>query len=376
MRRKLQIITKNSPKPFINKTIYTKRKRDYLDQQPVNLIPVEETLDFCEPNSDLNLFLTQKIKEEALKRGLDNPWSLELEKTLLEKITPEFKEKFPHYRLNISVLKSIWERITSYIKYIRSEKNSISADGSLNVPFFIKENLKAYHLIYGNNPLQAYQYIHQISVKLNEGLNIVNGSSQPLDKLTKMIWSVQRHLLSKKQSIVSAYDDFDELDKFIIESMLDYINKNPKICQKHLEWLLTKNLKKSPASAKVKKLLKQVSAEDLERRIRNWSMQGDLSCVYLNYDDELFNSIKAQEKPLEEVLKTFDLSDKSQVINRYKKAWYTVWTTPEETAFDRFIKWHAKEGLSELAEICQNSLPLIPFDMPYLAKKLNQAQSK
>src|SRR3972149_10258635 len=53
----------------------------------------EETSDFHDPYSDLNLFLSQKIKQEMQHCGSTKKWSHKIEDELIQKITPEFQSE-------------------------------------------------------------------------------------------------------------------------------------------------------------------------------------------------------------------------------------------------------------------------------------------
>jgi len=121
--------------PFIN----TRSKECYLKEF---LSSVDDSPDFHDPFSDLNLFLSQKIMQEMRESGFAKKWCVKIQEELIEKITPEFQKKFPQYRLGISALRKTWEKIAYYSQQIRHQKEAITQDGKLNIHFFIKENLK------------------------------------------------------------------------------------------------------------------------------------------------------------------------------------------------------------------------------------------
>src|SRR5690349_12361372 len=58
---------------------------------------LDESHEFHDPFSDLNLFLSQKIKEVMSSLGEGKKWSSKIQQLLIEKITPEFQKKFPKY---------------------------------------------------------------------------------------------------------------------------------------------------------------------------------------------------------------------------------------------------------------------------------------
>ena len=74
------------------------------------LYPIDETEDFYDPFSELSLFLSTKIKKEIQGSGSIKQWSGKIQTDLLAKILPEFKQKFPKYRLGASALKKVWEK--------------------------------------------------------------------------------------------------------------------------------------------------------------------------------------------------------------------------------------------------------------------------
>ena len=84
--------------------------------------PIDESPDLHDPYSELNLFLTRKIKEEFKTAGTTKKWSIYVQEKLIEKITPEFKKKFPHYRLGVSALKKVWEKFSYFSKLSKLKK--------------------------------------------------------------------------------------------------------------------------------------------------------------------------------------------------------------------------------------------------------------
>jgi hypothetical protein len=60
----------------------------------------------------------------------------------------------------------------------------------------------------------------------------------------------------------------------------------------------------------------------------------------------------------------------------YKYAWYTSFAQPEESSFDRFLKWHLvslaahnrEHWVDLLEEICKKNLPATPIDRSHLAQ--------
>lgn len=204
----------------------TKRSlKDFVDDSP----------DFHDPYSDLNLFLSQKIKEEMKEEGFVKKWSVFLQEKLIEKITPEFQKKFPNYRLGVSAVRKIWDKISYYSQQMQNQKEALTQEGKLNVQYMIKENLKAYFHLKTPQEIHPYHYAHQLAMKISECLATVDGVRPMLDHLTKTIWSVQRHMLSGLQDTKSPYDEFDKFDRLIVKTILEITGKNPLVGQNELE---------------------------------------------------------------------------------------------------------------------------------------------
>jgi hypothetical protein len=201
------------------------------------LSSVDESPEFYDPYSDLNLFLSQKIKQEMQHSGCLRKWSLKIQEELIQKITPEFQSKFPQYRLGVAALKKIWEKISYYSQQIQHQKEAISQDGKLNIHFFIKENLKQYLNLNSSSPLHPFHYAHQLAMKMSECIATVDGIRPKLDHLTKLIWAMQRHLIigGSPEKHKSPYDEYDKIDRLIVKTILEITAKEPQISQTELE---------------------------------------------------------------------------------------------------------------------------------------------
>lgn len=217
------------------------------------LHPIDEAEDFYDPFSDLNLFLSKKIKKEIQESGSSGKWSGKIEANLLAKILPEFKQKFPKYRLGTSALKKVWEKVAYYYEKIQGQKGALKENGTLNLKFMIRENLKSsispYHL-------PPYTMAEQIATKLSECIASFEGKEPQLDYLTKIIWSVQKHLI-KDLSTVQAknpYEEYDKLDKLIVKTELEVIAKGENLDPLLLKRQVLKNLKDYSG---IKNLLKE-----------------------------------------------------------------------------------------------------------------------
>jgi hypothetical protein len=219
------------------KESYSSSREDYLSS-------LDEAPDFHDPFSDLNLFLSQQIKQEMRHCGTSKKWSHKLQEDLILKITPEFQKRFPQYRLGTSALRKTWEKISYYAQQIQSQKEAMTQDGKLNTHFFIKENLKQNALARHPYHLPPYHYAHQLAVKMSECMATVDGIRPKLDQLTKTIWAVQRHLITgvAPQHVKSPYEEYDKIDKLIVKAILEITAASPQISQRELEHQVKESL--------------------------------------------------------------------------------------------------------------------------------------
>jgi hypothetical protein len=200
--------------------------------------------DFHDPSSDLNLFLSQKIKQEMQQYGSSKKWSHKIEDDLIQRITPEFQKQFPHYRLGVAALKKIWEKVSYYAQQFQGQKEAITKEGKLNVHFLIKENLKAHLQNRSPSYLHPYHYAHQLAMKMSDCIATIDGIRPKLDHLTKMIWALQRHLLNdyNPELAKSPYDEYDKIDKLIVKVILEISAKDPHIGMSELEHKVQESL--------------------------------------------------------------------------------------------------------------------------------------
>jgi len=223
-----------------------------LDRDPSFLYPIDESEEFYDPFSDLSLFLSKKIKREIDASGSLSKWSGKIEANLLAKILPEFKKRFPKYRLGASALRKVWEKVGYYYEKIQKEKDALNANGSLDLKFMIRKNLKK---SISADHLPPYGIAKQIATKLSECIATLEGKRPEIDHLTKVIWSVQKHLLKDLSPLESKspYDEYDKLDKLIVKTLLE-ITANHQPLEPSL--LKKKILKKLQAYFAVKTLVK------------------------------------------------------------------------------------------------------------------------
>lgn len=359
----------NSPK-FLNSPlpISAKKEGEIFSEC---LYAIDESPEFYDPYSHLNLFLSQIIKKEVQRSKTPRKWSLKIEEELLAKITPIFNLKFPQCRLHATTLKKIWEKISYYSQQLQRQKEAIDQDGKLNVPYLIKESLK-------NLPehLSPSYHAHQLASGISECIAIMDGVRPQLSSLTQTIWSMQRHLLTEKQlgHHQSPHDKYDSKDQLIAKTLLEISANNPQITHSELEH-------------KVKEKLPSTSNE-WDAKIHMWTLQGDMICRFIRVSAEnnLMHLIQQKWKELRaplphhtfvsEVCQQHPSNDKlfKQVFILYKHAWYNHFGNPQESSFARFLKWHGhslflsettlsrEDLIAKLQEVVSKTLPLIPFD--------------
>ena len=188
-----------------------------------HLYPIDETEDFHDPFSDLSLFLSKQIKSEVQKNGSTKQWSQKIEKDLLHKILPEFKIKFPKYRLGVSAIKKVWEKVSYYYGKVQTQQEAIKSDGKLNIDYMIKENLRGIQNLSPAADVPEYNTAHQLAIKMSECIATLEGIRPRLDHLTKTIWAAQKHLMKSlpTHASKSAFEEYDNIDKLIVRMLLE-----------------------------------------------------------------------------------------------------------------------------------------------------------
>lgn len=186
------------------------------------LFPINETEEFHDPFSDLSIFLAKQIKNEILKESNPKKWSMTIQKLLLNNILPEFKKKFPKYRLGNTALQKTWSKVLYYLQMIQGEKQALKADGKLDVEFIIRENLKNYVNSNANRFVHPYNTANRLAIKISECIAAVDGERHSLSELTTVIWSSMQHLMSSTDQINI---HVDLLDKLIVRIQLETIAK-------------------------------------------------------------------------------------------------------------------------------------------------------
>lgn len=232
--------------PFPNDAWKSPTERSFLknldsNRQIRSMCPVDEMEEFQDPLSDLNLFLCRKVHEMMHKKGGIRNWNHQIERDILQRILPEFKAKFPYYRLGIAALKRTWEKISYYQKKV-VYREAYQMDGKLNIHYLIKENIRSYQQNYKQSSHYYYDQIPSLANNLCECIAILEGKQPNLQSLTHIIWAVQQHLLpSPILKSMPIQKENDALDQLICQRMLHYIYHNPHLSYENLQQLVKAN---------------------------------------------------------------------------------------------------------------------------------------
>lgn len=380
------------------------------------LTSIYESPELHDPYSDLNLFLAQKIKEELKGGGAEKKWSAQTQEKLIEKISPEFKRRFPYYRLGVAALKKIWEKVVYFAEALETQKEALSQEGKVNLGFLIRENLKQLVSSKKTFSFHPYLFAQQLALKITECLATYEGTRPVLRHITTLIWAAQRHLIPPVATKENPYDEFDACDKLILKRMLEALGKNPHLTQEELQTHVRRSLQALPCLlqeeiahilidnpeqsieealpqarqflTQAKTLLASLHPVELEHKITLWTVQGDLVFRLVRIEDSpLLQLLQEQEgKSLREILHSYlrkypqlrdfalQIATRVHILSRY--IWYNLRSSPEESSIALFFKWHLKrlrgpDKIDQLEEICRQKLPLIPFDRR-VAEKINK----
>ncbi len=388
---------------------WTEASQNTIDPAPAIIPPsphpIDESPDLHDPYSELNLFLTRKIKEEFKTAGGTKKWSIYVQEKLIEKITPEFKKKFPHYRLGVSALKKVWEKFSYFSQAFETQKEALTQEGKLNLGYLIRENLKQFIGIKKSFSLHPYMLAQQLALKISECLAAYDGIRPMLQHITKTIWAVKRHLIAPDQVPATAnpYDEFDTWDKLIIKFMLEVSGNNPRLSQEELQTEVREklySLKDNPplekevinllidnpeqgiekAAETAQEFFKKARALalsanwiEVEHKINLWTLQGDLVYRCLRIENNQLLDHLRQKGSVEEYIEKYPfLADfvlqvevRAEILLKFE--WYTSAPATQSTA-ERFYQWHQSLSLEELEELCKKQLPMLPFDRNLLSR--------
>lgn len=217
-----------------------KRSHSYSGNHALH--PIDETDEFHDPFSDLNLFLSKKIQSTIKRHGSAKKWSSKIQDELLSGILPEFKHKFPHYRLGLTALKKVWDKVSYYYGKVSSQKEAILDDGNLNIHYIVKQNLKDYLSNFQQTDINSITTAHKLAIKLSECIATLQGERPRVDLLTKTIWAVQKHLIKDLPIKYSKnpFEEYDNIDKIIVKILLE---KTSKCCYSYKD--LVESIKKN-----------------------------------------------------------------------------------------------------------------------------------
>ena len=219
------------------------------------LYPSEQKNLFDDLGSNINLFLSKKIKEEIMASNSSRKWSRKIEARLVAKILPELKRKFPTYCLKKDAIKKIWEKVSYYLDKIQGKQEAFNANGKLNLKWMIKTSLKHITSSYHVHP---YKIAQRIGITLSECIASLEGERVEVAPLTKLIWSVQKHLIKNLPAIQATIPDegYDQLDKLIVKIALETIATQQSLDFFSIKRAIFKNL---TIYSKVKTLLQEGS---------------------------------------------------------------------------------------------------------------------
>lgn len=197
------------------------------------LFPLNESEEFHDPFSEINLFLAKRIKREILREKNPRKWSRKTQSLLLKEVIPDFSRQFPGYRLGSMALQKTWNKVLYYLQTIQQKKGALKANGKLNVDYLIVENLK--NLDNTQSDFHPFNTAHSLAVKIAECIAAIDGERPHVEALTKKIWSVQKHMIPSCEKVAKApFDTIDSLDKIIVRHQLEALTQQPHLTKEEL----------------------------------------------------------------------------------------------------------------------------------------------
>ncbi len=163
--------------------------------------------------------------------GTMKKWSSKIEAHLLKKILPEFKKQFPRYHLGSAALKRVWNKVSYYYKKMQLYRGALHKNGKLNLPLMIRENLRANPDTLSSLNLPPYHLAHQIATKIGECMATLEGRCPDLDRLAKVIWTVQKNRVChlSPMEAKNPYEEYGKMDKLIVKTLLETCSQYPEI---------------------------------------------------------------------------------------------------------------------------------------------------
>lgn len=343
-------------------------------QASTYLFPIDESEEFYDPFSDLNLFLSKRIKRELLRHKNPVKWSRKIQSSLLKKILPDFTRNFPGYRLGNSAIQKIWEKILYYLKIVEQDRNALQANGKLNVKYLIKKNLTRIAKHASQLYFHPYNTTHKLAIKISECIATIDGDRPQIEELSKIIWSVQKHLIPPtKLEDASPFEEIEPLDKVIMRFQLQLIANQPNIDRKSL----SEEIKKKIIQAK--QIDKCKNVEDLSAFLSSYLANRLYENLSVQKKESLGRLHKLENYLEQEVQK--DLRDKKSYLHIVQKLLFVHQLSQKlsiqeietnlKTAFC-IMESFAEKNLDNIDE----TTPVIREDVFALLEKEVQTQQK
>lgn len=224
-----------SSKQFAFSGVSTRRKTKEALQDPLFL--VDDTPEFYDPFSSLNVYLAQEIQKHWRSFGCKMTWSLSLQEELVRAVSPGFQRAFPQYRLSITALKKTWEKVIALAQYVQEHPEAVAQDGKLNVFFLVREHCKE-TMRTRSHVQHLWHFAQGIAVKICESCALVDGVWPDIEWLTRLICITQHHLLPRERLAESneEYDACDAMDIFIMKAVVHALALEPQLAHKELEY--------------------------------------------------------------------------------------------------------------------------------------------
>lgn len=193
---------------------------------------LHELEEFHDPFSDISLFLSQKISSEIAAHGSSQDWSAQIEQDLLRKILPEFKVRFPRYRLGLFALKKAFEKAAYFYEKLYGHKN-------LSANSLIRENLRTQLEVGMYNSLKGVS--EQIAQNVGECLATLQGKKPNMLGLMAKSYSALK-ALQKESSPQNPFHTCDARDSLIVKTQIETIAEHPAITYRQLQAVVEQKL--------------------------------------------------------------------------------------------------------------------------------------
>ncbi len=196
---------------------------------------VDDTSEFYDPFSSLNLYLAKEIKTLWCTLGQQATWTPTLQEELVKAISPKFQQQFPQYRLSIMALKKTWEKIASLSQHLQEHPEAIAQDGKLHLPFFIRKHCKEINRArYLQHPWHTAQ---SIAMNICECSALLDGTWPDVEWLTTLVYMTQKNLIAFEHTKewMPLEGEWDSTDAWIIQIILRILAKEPHLSAKEIE---------------------------------------------------------------------------------------------------------------------------------------------